>query len=323
MKINKKVGLTIIIVNWNAGKQLLQCVRSVLESERNIFVLENIIVVDNDSSDDSLKFIINIDTHIRIIKNKINLGFAKACNQGAKDCKTDYILFLNPDAKLFERSIETPINFMEKQENKEVAIAGLQLLDEKGKVSRNCARFPTPTRFIAKALILDRLFPKYFPGHFMTEWAHNNTRTVDQVMGSFFFIRAKVFKRLKGFDERFFVYFEDVDLSYRVHKIGLRSVYISETNAYHKGGGTSEQVKAKRLFYSLQSRILYYYKHFSFFDATVTLFSTLFIEFFSRIVFSAINGSFFEVLQTIKGYFYFVLAFPKILKTIIKYGKMK
>ncbi|MCD6579362.1 glycosyltransferase, partial [bacterium] len=277
----------------------------------------------NASFDNSLLTAKNIDLNLKIIKNHKNLGFAKASNQGVRDCKTDYILFLNPDVRLFKESLIIPINFMEKKKNKDIAIAGIQLLDENGKASRNCARFPTRTRFIEKALTLDRLFPAHFPGHFMAEWAHDNTRIVDQVMGSFFLIRTKVFKRLNGFDERYFVYFEDVDLSYRVHKIGLRSVYISAVNAYHKGGGTSEQVKAKRLFYSLQSRILYYCKHFPFFVAAGTLFSTLFIEFFSRIFFSALKGSFFEVLQTIKGYLYLILNSPKILKIIVKYRKIK
>ena len=105
----------------------------------------------------------------------------------------------------------------------------------------------------------------------MREWNHEESREVDQVMGAFFLVRQKLFEEWGGFDERFFVYLEDVDFSSRARRVGWRSFYMAGVKAYHKGGGTSEQIKSTRLFYSLRSRILYSYKHFSCASATALL----------------------------------------------------
>ncbi len=97
----------------------------------------------------------------------------------------------------------------------------------------------------------------------MLDWDHRQNREVDHAMGSFFLVRNILFKKLQGFDERYFVYLEDLDFSLRAKQAGFVSYYFTDAAAYHKGGGTSEQIKARRLFYSLHSRILYWYKHFN------------------------------------------------------------
>ena len=106
------------------------------------------------------------------------------------------------------------------------------------------------------------------------------------VIGAFFFVRAELFNKLNGFDERFFVYLEDLDFSLRSRQLGWKTHFISSIQSMHVAGGVSSQIIAKRLFYSLRSRIIYSYKHFSFFGATSVLMSVIAIEPFSRIVFS-------------------------------------
>ena len=258
-----KPTLSIIIVNWNAGHQLRDCVSSIATGLQEGFSLSEVIVVDNASSDDSL---IGLDRHgvaVRVVGNAENRGFGAACNQGAMMVASEYLLFLNPDTRLFEDSLTKPINFMQQPSNSGVGICGIRLVDEQGNVSTSAARFPTLRVMAGKILGLTKLFPSVFPAHLMTSSDLCVNSSVDQVIGAFFLIRKNVFDRCGGFDERFFVYFEEVDLSLRAKQFGYSSYFLSEVSAFHKGGGCSERVKAARLFYSLRSRILYARKHYS------------------------------------------------------------
>lgn len=294
--------LSIVIVNWNARKQLYDCLKSVEVAHRDGFKLNRVVVVDNASTDGSADCLDDIDLPLVIIRNAQNRGFAAACNQGAKGSISDYLLFLNPDTRLFENSLIKPLGFMEHPANHKIGIAGIQLVDEDSRVARTCARFPVPGMFFSKMLGLNMLFPRQFPSHVMSEWDHGKTREVDHVMGAFFMIRRHLFETLGGFDERFFVYLEDLDLSYRANNDGWKTVYLADTRVYHKGGGTSEQVKANRMFYSLRSRILYGYKHFGWFSATLLMTATLFLEPLSRLVLAIGRRSARETKETIKGY---------------------
>jgi GT2 family glycosyltransferase len=136
-------------------------------------------------------------------------------------------------------------------------------MDEKGNTSTSAARFPTLQVMAGKILGLTKIFPSVFPAHLMSSSNLRESGIVDQVIGAFFLIRKNVFEHCNGFDERFFVYFEEVDLSLRAKQLRYSSYYLSEVSAFHKGGGCSERVKADRLFYSLRSRILYAQKHYS------------------------------------------------------------
>ena len=151
-------------------------------------------------------------------------------------------------------------------------------------------------------------------GQAMLEWKHNSTCKVDQVMGTFFLMRHSLFESLGGFDERFFVYFEEVDLSLRARQAGWHSVYIADARAFHAGGGASRQVKANRLFYSLRSRLLYGFKHFTSFKAWLLVGVTLLIEPLTRVLFSLMNGGMDDVRNTLKGYGMLLQDFPRILR---------
>jgi hypothetical protein len=138
----------------------------------------------------------------------------------------------------------------------------------------------------------------------MLDWNHAESCRVDQVMGAFFLIRRDLFESLGGFDERFFVYFEEVDLSFRAHEAGATSYYLANCQAFHKGGGSSEQVKAKRLFYSLRSRILYGYKHFGILSGTAVLLATLLFEPFTRLLLALCRGSMQSITATVEAYWF-------------------
>ncbi|PYT03368.1 MAG: glycosyltransferase family 2 protein [Acidobacteria bacterium] len=306
-------SLDVIIVNWNAGEQLRQCLEAIAATKRRDVDLRSIVVVDNGSSDSSLEGIDRIRLPTRIVLNNSNRGFAAACNQGAKDSTADYLLFLNPDTRVQRNALTDPIQFMEKEENERIGVLGIQLVDERGRVTRTCARFPTVGRFVAKMIGLDRALPKLFPPHFMTEWDHADSRAVDQVMGAYFLIRCSLFKELGGFDERFFVYFEEVDLTVRARRKGWSTFYLSNVQTYHRGGGVTEQVKARRLFYSLRSRVLYGYKHFGRWKGTLLMLTTLFIEPFSRLTRAAARRSPAELVQTVHAYALLWRALPRAI----------
>lgn len=314
-------SIDIIIVNWNSGKQLSDCLQSIGDTEKTSFRLSRVIVVDNASSDNSVDGLQKFGFPLTIIRNKINLGFAAACNKGAKSSKADYLLFLNPNTMLFEHSLSVPIEFMERIENQQIGIVGIQLLDKDGNISRTCARFPTLGAFFAKMFGLDRLFPNIFHSHFMTEWEHKDNRAVDHVMGAFFLVRRSLFEALNGFDEGFFVYLEDIDFSLRARQLGWKSFFLADAQAYHKGGGTSEQVKAKRLFYSLRSRILYGYKHFSWTSATLLMLGTLILEPLSRMVLSLSRWSGREIIEICKAYLMLWGYTPELMKVAIEKWK--
>lgn len=258
-----KPTLKIIIVNWNAGSQLRDCISSIALAKQDAFTIAEVVVVDNGSTDGSLDGVDQFGISVRVIRNIENRGFAAACNQGAAEATGDYLLFLNPDTRLFEDSLIEPINFMQQSSNSGIGICGIRLVDEDGNVSTSAARFPTLRVMAGKILGLTKLFPSVFPAHLMTSSDLRENSSVDQVIGAFFLIRKNVFDRCGGFDERFFVYFEEVDLSLRAKQLGYSSYFLSEVSAFHKGGGCSDRVKAARLFYSLRSRILYAQKHYS------------------------------------------------------------
>lgn len=294
--------LDIIIVNWNSGTQLQDAIISI--AKFGVKTVNKLIVVDNGSSDDSLMMVeanaTDLPFPLRIIRNLANLGFGAGCNQGASQTDSEFLLFLNPDTVLFEDTLSKALTYMQDSANARVGICGVQLLDMQTRISRSCSQFPSARRFIAQAMGLDRVFPQL--GHFMTEWDHRETREVDQVMGAFFLVRRAVFEALGGFDERFFVYFEEVDFSRRARNRGWRSVYLASAQVFHAGGGTSRQVKARRLFYSLRSRLLYAFKHFSWAGAMPVMFATLLVEPISRSVLALLHRSWSGLSETWAAY---------------------
>lgn len=308
----------IIIVNWNAGSLLRDCLCSIETTRQEGFKLGQVVIVDNGSTDGSLDRLASTTLLLKIIRNTKNNGFAAGCNQGAQSSRADYLLFLNPDTRLFADSLSLPVAFMEAAQNQSVGICGIQLIDEHEEVSHSCARFPTPRMFYSKIFGLDRLFPGFFQSHFMEEWGHSENREVDHVIGAFFLVRRHLFKQLNGFDEQFFVYLEDLDFSLRAKKTGWTSYYLADAQAYHKGGGTSEKVMATRLFYSLRSRILYGYKHFSRIQASLLLISTLCFEPFARLTFNLLHGAFISAGETISGYLMLYRALPEIMTAALK-----
>jgi GT2 family glycosyltransferase len=136
----------------------------------------------------------------------------------------------------------------------------------------------------------------------MTDWDHASSRRVDHVIGAFYMLRRDLFDSLGGFDERFFVYLEDLDFSLRAKQNGWGSAYLVEARAHHVGGGTSAQIKARRLFYALRSRIAFIYKHFGVGAATALTVGTLVVEPFPRLLRAVLRGKPAEAGETLVAF---------------------
>ncbi|MEW6719239.1 MAG: glycosyltransferase family 2 protein [Thermodesulfobacteriota bacterium] len=293
------MSVDVVVVNWNSGRQLRACIESVLEFGDGL--VGRIVVVDNGSTDDSLE-LGPAGGGVTVVRAGGNLGFAKACNAGAAGAAGDYLLFLNPDVRVLRGALAAVCRFMEGAGAAAVGICGVKLVGEDGKVQRGCARFPGWLHMLSIASGANALLPSLFPGHLMADFDHERSRAVDHVIGAFYFVRRGLFEELGGFDERFFVYLEDLDFSLRARKSGRAAYYLAEAEAFHKGGGTSEQVKAHRLFYSLRSRLLYAFKHFGRGQAWCVSAVTLLLEPFPRLLRAAARRSGAEALDTLRGY---------------------
>ncbi|HEX2136851.1 MAG TPA: glycosyltransferase family 2 protein, partial [Microvirga sp.] len=208
---------------------------------------------------------------VEVVHNASNRGFGAACNQGAARGQAPFLLFLNPDTRVAPETLTRALDHLRAPEQQRTGALGVRLVDEAGRTQRTCAREPTPWRLLAQNAGFDRLFPRLVRPHFLTEWDHEETRPVDQVMGAFLLIRRTLFERLGGFDERFFVYYEDVDLCARVRRAGGEVVHFADAEAWHQGGGTTSQIKGRRLFYMMRSQILYADKWFGRGAALATL----------------------------------------------------
>ncbi len=292
-------GLDIIIINWNSGEHLKNCLESIVDSSINFNY--NVIVVDNNSEDNSITQL-NKKNYGLLIQLKRNFGFAKACNIGVKESNSEFILFLNPDVILKPGVIEKALSIL--IEKPKIGIVGVKQFDKNGNLVYSCSRFLKIKYLLNDITGLSKLYPKLFkPSTIMNDWNHSVSTEVDQVMGSFMLMRRSDFLRIGGFDERFFVYYEDMDLAKRFFNNGLNSYFCSDVSIIHSGCGTTSKIKDIRLFYSLSSRLKYVKKHFNKCKYLIVIVLTYFPEFLTRIIYTLFKAkNCLEVFNVINGY---------------------
>lgn len=254
-------SLRIVVVNWNSGEQLRECVASVGAADRRGLDVE-MVVVDNGSTDGSCLGLELEGVPLEVLRSTRNEGFARACNRGAAGASTTYLLFLNPDARLEESSLRAPVAFLESSVGQGHGAVGVQLVGDDREVHKSCARFPGGRHFLVRAIGLERALNGLLKGVELKEFDHKTSRDVDHVIGAFLLVRTAVFEALGGFDERFFLYLEDLDLSLRLARAGWRTRFLAEARAFHRGGGTSRQVRGRRQAYWSKARLRYASKHF-------------------------------------------------------------
>jgi GT2 family glycosyltransferase len=242
--------ISVVVVNYKVPLSLRQSLRSIRESD-NVDALE-VIVVDNASGDGSREIVAAEFPEVKWIQLKTNIGFGKACNVGAANAAGDYLLFLNPDTIISHRTLSTAYAFMQKRPD--VGLMGPKVLNPDGTLQPGCRRgFPTPGSAFFHFLGLSKMFPKNQRfGHYHLTWLDpDQSSEVDAISGSFMFMRRSLFENLGGFDERFFMYGEDLDLCRRVREAGFKVWYFPTIQIIHLKGKSS----ARRVWHS---RIAFY-----------------------------------------------------------------
>jgi GT2 family glycosyltransferase len=252
--------ISIIIVNYNVKFLLEQCLHSVYRTLSGIN--SEIIVVDNNSTDGSREYLPSVFKKVKFIYNNENAGFAKACNQGVKISSGKFILFLNPDTLVPGGCFQKCISFFET--HADAGAIGVRMVNEKNKFLKESKRgFPSPAASVYKLFGLAFLFPgsKIFSAYYMGHLPEKENNPVDVLSGAFMMIKKEALQKTGGFDESFFMYGEDIDLSYRIKQAGFQNYYLGEITITHfKGGSTSYDYKYIKTFYGAMN--LFIKKHY-------------------------------------------------------------
>jgi GT2 family glycosyltransferase len=271
--------LSIVILNYNVRYFLEQCVRSVENAIKNLDA--EIIVIDNNSSDDSCEMMKQRFSHIKLIENNQNLGFPKGNNIGVAQAKGEYICILNPDTAVAEDTFMRVLAFAQKQSD--LGIVGVKLIDGTGNFLPESKRgIPTPWVAFTKITGLYKIFPKsrIFGKYYAQHLSENETGKVDILVGAFMMMKRDLYNEIGGFDENCFMYSDDIDLSYRVLKEGKSNYYFHETLVIHYKGEST--VKDETYMKRFQEAMNFFYKkHFkvSFFFFVFMKMGILFFSF--------------------------------------------
>jgi GT2 family glycosyltransferase len=256
------MDLSVIIVNYNVRYFLEQCLHSVYKSSQNLNV--EIIVVDNNSVDGSCQMIREKFSHVVLIENKFNAGFSKANNQAIKIARGRYILLLNPDTVIQEDTLAACIHFMD--EHPDAGCLGVKMIDGKGNFLPESKRgLPTPLVAFYKIFGLSALFPnsKRFGRYHLGYLDKGKIHQVDVISGAFMFIRKSVLDLIGYLDEDFFMYGEDIDLSYRITQAGFKNYYFPHTTIIHYKGESTRKSSINYVIVFYNAMAIFAKKHFS------------------------------------------------------------
>lgn len=234
--------LSVIIVSYNVKHYLEQCLHALLLACNTIET--EIIVVDNASADNSVDYLQPKFPLVNFIQNKQNTGFAKANNIALKIAKGNYILYLNPDTIVAENTITDCISFFENDKN--AGAIGVKMVDGNGNFLPESKRsFPSLSASFWKLSGMANLFPRssVFNKYALGNLDENKVAEVDVLSGAFFLSTKNLLLALNGFDEAFFMYGEDIDLSYRVQKAGFKNYYVGNSSIIHFKGESTQKNK--------------------------------------------------------------------------------
>jgi N-acetylglucosaminyl-diphospho-decaprenol L-rhamnosyltransferase len=295
-------SIHIVIVNWNTGDYLSHCLQSIALADRDDVKLTQVTVIDNASTDGSAADLLDLGLPLEVVHNRSNLGFAAACNKGAAGSEADYLLFLNPDTRVFPETLGVVTRFMDSEQATHIGICGGQVLDPAGGPAISCARFPTLRVLFGKMTRLSVVLPRFFPSHHLTPAETRHSGFVDQVIGAFFLVRRELFTRLDGFDTRYFIYYEEVDFARRALRLGFRSYFLKEARVLHSGSISAGQVRDVRLYHSLRSRQLYARRHWPRWQAFLLAGLTLGVELPARLTMALLRRSGSDFSATVSAY---------------------
>lgn len=268
------MDLSVIIVNYNVKYFLEQCLHSVLKASDK--ANPEIIVVDNNSTDGSVQMVREKFPHVKLITNTVNLGFAKANNQAIRVSGKRYILLLNPDTLIQEDSLDKCLTYMES--HPEAGCLGVKMIDGKGNYLPESKRgLPTPWVAFYKISGISSLFPhsRKFGRYHLGFLDRETVNEVDVISGAFMFLRRETLEKTGLLDEDFFMYGEDIDISYRISQAGYKNVYFPLTTIIHYKGESTKKGSINYVLVFYRAMIIFARKHFN--QSTFRLYS-LFIN---------------------------------------------
>ncbi|MFH1701653.1 MAG: glycosyltransferase family 2 protein [Candidatus Zixiibacteriota bacterium] len=259
--------ISIIIVNHRADDILDECLEHIAAGEQNLNL--EIIIVDNPPISSPKDYSGDFDFGVTRISTEKNIGFAAACNLGASNSSGDYLLFLNPDLLISPESIT--ILFKALMKNAPDGIAAGKLIGRAGEFQPSCRRFPTMKNILfSRGSILGRLFNP--EKSIYTYPDSNEIIQVDATAAALMMISREVFKKLSGFDESFFMYFEDTDLCYRAFKMQRSVIFVPNARGKHYWGYSTKWYRFRRIFWQHHSALFYFFKHNGKFRTALILF---------------------------------------------------
>jgi len=247
--------LSVVIVTWNSAADIAACIESI-----NFGPQLDIIVVDNGSSDATREKLSQYP-HLKVITNRTNLGYARANNQGFRLAAGEYILLLNPDTRLEPGCLDVLSGYLDS--HPDVGAVAPRLLNPDGSTQLSIRSFPGVGSVLSELSGLSRLFPgsSLFDRWRLRRFDYDQESVVEQPMASCLLVRRQVLDQLGGFDESFPMFYNDVDLSYRMKQAGWKTVYLPTARVYHRLGASTSQVKTKMVWESHRALFRYLLKH--------------------------------------------------------------
>jgi O-antigen biosynthesis protein len=254
--------LSVVIVNYNVKHFLEQCLHSVAKASANLDC--EVFVVDNNSVDGSVTMVKEKFPRVRIIHNNQNVGFSKANNQAIRQSKGEYVLLLNPDTLVEDDTFLKVVSFMD--QHPDAGGLGVKMVDGKGNFLPESKRgLPTPEVAFYKIFGLSKMFPKSrtFGRYHLTYLDKDEIHQVDILSGAFMLLRKSALDRTGLLDETFFMYGEDVDLSYRIIKAGYKNYYFPQTRIIHYKGESTKKSSINYVLVFYNAMVIFAQKHFS------------------------------------------------------------
>ena len=254
-------SITVVIVNYNTRESLRACLATVLHEAP-----AGVIVVDNASTDGSVDMLRSEFPWVAVQANETNCGYGAAANQAMANCTTRYALLLNADTLLQPGALSALTDYLD--QNPQAAIAGPRLTEGDGTLQASCYPFPTPFHTFLEnsksAVFLGRRIRQrlpVIPSFYLRTWAHDRARVVPWIKGAALAVRREAFNSVGGFDESFFMYFEDADLCYRLKTAGWQIHFAPVTTVVHFGGASTMQHRAEMDVQLLASTVEFYRRH--------------------------------------------------------------
>jgi len=254
-------SFSIIIVNYNTQSLILNCLRSIYQQDEYV---DEVIVVDNHSTDGSQEAIRREFATVKLIENSRNEGYARAVNKGLIRCRGKLVLILNSDVELRPDALKNSVDFM--QRHPDAGIAGCKLLNPDGSLQPSCEGFPSLWNVTCESFFLDRLFPRsrLFDGLSMKHFSYDRVAKVDRVIGAFLLVNRQALEDVGLMDEQFFFYSEEVDWCYRARRKCWAVYFFPHAEVIHHWGGSADMVSPALFVERHKNRYMFYRKYHAF-----------------------------------------------------------